>query len=163
LRGLISLAHGEQEAALVAFERELASEREGHLYGRECCANTWYAIGALRLQRGERAAAAAAFHEAVARVAVHPLARLGLAVLGASGVAAKQPVPPASVEGAVGHAIALAFAGKHPDAATIVEAALAAAPPGSAGWLLPVEPMLRVSSYPDVWASALARLRTRAA
>ena len=43
-----------REAALEAFERELAFEDSGHLYGRECCANTWYAIGALRLHQGDR-------------------------------------------------------------------------------------------------------------
>ena len=163
LRGLICLARGDDEEALAAFERELASERDGHLYGRECCANTWYAIGALRIQQGDREGAAAAFREAVARVAVHPLARLGLSALGAADGAAMPAARPASVDGAIGHAIALAFAGKHADAAVIVDQALAVAQPGSAGWLLPVEPMLQVSSHPDIWAPTLARLRTRAA
>ena len=63
----------------------------------------------------------------------------------------------------IGHAIALAFAGKHSDAVAIVDQALAAAQPGNAGWLLPVEPMLQVSAHPDIWASTLARLRARAA
>ena len=154
---------GDKDGALEAFERELASEGDGHLYGRECCANTWYAIGALRMQQGDRDSAAAAFREALARVAVHPLARLGLAALGTSDAAAMPSARPTSVDGALGHAIALACAGKHSDAARIVDQALAAAPPGNAGWLLPVEPMLQVSSHPDIWASALARLRTRAA
>ena len=74
----------EQQAALAAFERELAFEDSGHLYGRECCANTWYAIGALRFRQGDRDAAVAAFRQAIRRVSVHPLARLGLASLGAS-------------------------------------------------------------------------------
>jgi hypothetical protein len=67
------------------------------------------------------------------------------------------------VDGAIGRAIALALADQHSDAAVLVDQALAAAPPGNAGWLLPVEPMLQVSSHPDIWASALSRLRTRAA
>ena len=164
LRGLICRARGDSDEALAAFERELASERDGHLYGRECCANTWYAIGALRIQQGDREGAAAAFRESLTRVAVHPLARLGLAALGASLMPAAPPVGRfTSVDGAVGHAIALAFAGKHSDAASIVDEALAEAPPGNAGWLLPVEPMLRVSAHPDIWAPALARLRARAA
>jgi DNA-binding winged helix-turn-helix (wHTH) protein len=163
LQGLICFARGDHDGALAAFERELASERDGHLYGRECCANTWYAIGALRIQQGDREGAAVAFREALARVAIHPLAKLGLVALGASGAAAMQAARPASVEGAIGHAIALASAGKHGDAATIVDQALAAAEPGNAGWLLPVEPMLQVSSHPDIWAFALARLRARAA
>jgi len=163
LRGLICFARGDNDDAFAAFERELASERDGHLYGRECCANTWYAIGALRIQQGDREGAAAAFREAVARIAVHPLAKLGLVALGASDAAAMQAARPASVDGAIGHAIALASAGNHSAAATIVDQALAAAQPGNAGWLLPVEPMLQVSAHPDIWAPALARLRTRAA
>jgi len=163
LRGLICFARGDNDDAFAAFERELASERDGHLYGRECCANTWYAIGALRIQQGDREGAAAAFREAVARIAVHPLAKLGLVALGASDAAAMQAARTASVDGAIGHAIALASAGNHSAAATIVDQALAAAQPGNAGWLLPVEPMLQVSAHPDIWAPALARLRTRAA
>jgi DNA-binding winged helix-turn-helix (wHTH) protein len=164
LRGLVCLARGERDEALAAFERELASEGDGHLYGRECCANTWYAIGALRLRQGEREVAAAAFRESLARVAAHPMARLGLAVIDGPGVVtAPLAPPPASVDAAVGHAIALSCAGKHADAATIVDQAFAAAPPGNAGWLLPIEPMLRVSAHPHVWAPALARLRARAA
>jgi hypothetical protein len=49
------------------------------------------------------------------------------------------------------------------EAARLVNEALTRAPAGSAGWLLPVEPLLNVSAAPDVWAPALARLRTRAA
>jgi DNA-binding winged helix-turn-helix (wHTH) protein len=164
LRGLICLAREERDEALAAFERELASERDGHLYGRECCANTWYAIGALRIQQGDREAATSAFGEALTRVPVHPLARLGLAALGASSKPAAPPVARfTSVDGAVGHAIALALAGEHADAASIVDEALAEAPPGNAGWLLPVEPILHIAAHPDVWGAALARLRTRAA
>ena len=36
-----------------------------------------------------------------------------------------------------------ALAGDHAEAASIVEDALASAPPGNAGWLLPIEPLLR--------------------
>jgi hypothetical protein len=48
-------------------------------------------------------------------------------------------------------------------AAGVMDAALTAAPPGSAGWLVPVEPLLNVSANPDEWGSVLARLRARAA
>jgi tetratricopeptide (TPR) repeat protein len=163
LRGLIHLARNERDAALAAFERELALEDSGHLYGRECCANTWYAIGSLRFHQGDPAAAAAAFHKALERVAVHPLARLGLAALGASTATAAQAGDPASVDAAIGRALALALAGKHREAAALVDQALATSPAGNAGWLLPVEPLLRVSAHADLWASALARLRSRAA
>ena len=55
LRGLVHLARGDDDRALAEFERELAGEGAGHMYSRECCANTWYAIGALRAPPGPRA------------------------------------------------------------------------------------------------------------
>jgi tetratricopeptide (TPR) repeat protein len=67
LRGLLHFARDRNAAALDAFERELALEGGGHLYSRECCANTWYSIGALQWHCGDRVAAAAAFQQAVTR------------------------------------------------------------------------------------------------
>ena len=164
LRGLVHFAHDETPAALDAFERELAMEGGGHLYSRECCANTWYAIGALQWHQGDRLAAAAAFRQAVTRVSRHPLACLGLAALGAAEDASNGPVSPSvSVDGAIGQAVGLVLAGRHGEAAMLVDHALTAAPEGNAGWLLPVEPLLHVSAQSAVWAPVLARLRTRAA
>jgi tetratricopeptide (TPR) repeat protein len=163
LRGLAHAARDDEDAALAAFERELASENSGHLYGRECCANTWYAIGALRFHQGDHRAAAVAFEESLKRVAVHPLARLGLAVLGHSPVPADADADPASANAAIARAIGLALTGRQSDAASLVERTLAAAPAGNVGWLLPVEPLLRVRDHPGVWATALSRLRSRAA
>jgi hypothetical protein len=57
----------------------------------------------------------------------------------------------------------MAARGAHADAARTVAAALAAAPAGNAGWVLPVEPLLHVSARPDAWGGALAYLRNRAA
>ena len=48
-------------------------------------------------------------------------------------------------------------------AASTIERALAEAPAGNAGWLLPVEPMLAIASCPGPWLGVLARLRSRAA
>jgi DNA-binding winged helix-turn-helix (wHTH) protein/Flp pilus assembly protein TadD len=164
LRGLIHLAREERAAALQAFERELTFEGSGHLYGRECCANTWYAIGALQLHQGDRPAAAAAFHQATTRVNGHPLARLCLAALENPGHASGRQSPdPGSVDAAIGHAVRLALSGRHGEAAALVAERVATAPPGNAGWLLPVEPLLHVSAHSDIWAPALALLRTRAA
>lgn len=164
LRGLLYFARDERSAALAAFERELALEAGGHLYARECCANTWYAIGALRWHQGDRVAAAAAFQEAVTRVSRHPLARLGLAALRADDGAANQPMsPPSSVDGAMGQAVALVLAGRHGEAAALIDQTLTAAPAGNAGWLVPVEPLLHVSARPTIWAPVLARIRARAA
>jgi hypothetical protein len=164
LQGLIHFTRGDNERALRAFERELTFEESGHLYGRECCANTWYAIGAVRFHQRDRDTAALAFREALARVARHPLARLGLAALGSPvDVSALQSLDSVSVDASIGKAVGLALAGRHGEAAALVAERLASAPPGNAGWLLPVEPLLHVSTHSDLWSPALARLRARAA
>jgi len=157
LRGLIRLAQGDESGALADFERELAESAAPHLYARECAANTWYAIGAVHMRRGRRAEAAVAFEAALERVSKHPMARaaLGLPLLGAEDGAS-------AIEAVSARAAELALAGRHDEAARLVDQALAFAPPGNAAWLLPVEPLLGVSVRPEVWAGALARLRERA-
>jgi DNA-binding winged helix-turn-helix (wHTH) protein len=164
LRGLVYLARGDEPRALASLERELSFESSGHLYARECCANTWYAIGALHARRQRRTDAVAAFQEALARVARHPLANLGMGILkGGAAMPDGVGVSVPSFDAAVGQAAVLVMAGDPEDAMRLVEHALTVAPPGNAGWLLPVEPLLNVASAPDTWAPALARLRSRAA
>lgn len=158
LLGLLTLAAGDTAGALGHFECELAHEGSGHLYARECAANSWYAIGAARFHEGDRPGARAAFREALTRVSAHPLAR---AALGESPLTPLSPVD-AAIAAAVGRA-----ARGDDDAAALeafaLEQALADAAPGNAGWLLSVEPMLRVWSRSDVWAGARMRSRRRAA
>lgn len=163
LRGLLLLAQGDERAARDAFDRELAAESSGHVYARECCANTWYAIGVMHARRQQRSEAIAAFQQALARVPKHPLAASGLALLGAGGRLPAADVSPASFDAAVVHAAMLMASGDLEAAVRVIDRALAEAPPGNAGWLLPVEPLLNVAAASDAWAPVLARLRTRAA
>lgn len=163
LSGLIHLARGDESRALAAFERELSFEAGGHLYAREVCANVWYAIGALRLRQDRRADAGVAFQHAVERVPMHPLARLGLAAIGPATRTEQVGSAVISVDAAICGAAQMVLAGKPVDAARLIDDTLAAAPSGNAGWLLPIEPLLQVSAAPDIWAPALARLRTRSA
>jgi tetratricopeptide (TPR) repeat protein len=160
LHGLVLLARGDDEAALRRLDEELAAETTGHLYARECCANAWYAIGAIRWRRGDRDGAVAAFEQTLSRVAVHPLARAALGVLGLHTATADVPSGP--VDLAHARAVAAALSGDVAGAVGAIEAALADAPPGSALWTLPVDPILRPRGD-ERWASALARLRNRAA
>jgi tetratricopeptide (TPR) repeat protein len=155
LRGLVHLARGDDDRALAEFEQELAGEGAGHMYSRECCANTWYAIGALRARQGRTQDAVDAFSQALDRVANHPLA------LAALNRDAPSPADPHTVSLAA--AIRLAIGGAHTGAARSIADALAAADEGNAFWLLPVEPILHVTARADVWAEPLARLRSRAA
>jgi DNA-binding winged helix-turn-helix (wHTH) protein len=165
LLGLIELSRGAEEAALTHFERELAHEGQNHLYGRECCANAWYAVGAVQLRRGRRGDAAVAFRQALVRVPRHPAA-IALAVSASAPPVAEisaRPAPPANVvDLALAEAIALAAAGSHDRAAATVAGALSRAEPGSQGWWLPVEPLLAVTDHPGEWAAVLAQLRSRA-
>ena len=194
LLGLIHLSRGQFDEARESFDRELAHEGGGHLYARECCANTWYAIGALEWRRGRKAEAGAAFEEALQRLPLHPMAAVGLAGVRGAGALAGLPgssgMPSTTSSAApsttspttssttaaapggnvVDQAIARATwlvtshgPGGGADAARLVERALVEAPPGSAGWLLPLEPLLHVTALPEPWAAALARLRNRAA
>lgn len=171
LAGLMLLARGEDDEALAAFERELSLERGGHLYARECCAHAWYAIGALQLRSGRRQAAVDAFNEALKRIDLHALARVGLAAAqdpeaaarGTGAAAAPSPQPgPMPFDLTLSRSLALCLAGRTVEAAAGIERALAAAPPGNAGWLLPLEPLLQVSRCPRPWATVLAQLRARA-
>jgi DNA-binding winged helix-turn-helix (wHTH) protein/Tfp pilus assembly protein PilF len=170
LLGLIRAAQGDERDALQQFGRELAEERSGHLYARECAANTWYAIGAIRLRRGDTKGARTAFERAIARVPQHPLSQLGLAA--ATGTLPRLAIDRGdtpsgqmkpTVDAALLRAVRCVLAGVAADAASIVNDALASAPPGSAGWLLPVEPILRAVADTDIWGPALSRLTHRAA
>ena len=69
----------------------------------------------------------------------------------------------AGVEAAAVAAVGDALAGRHAEAAARVHAALRAAPSGSDGWMLPVDPFLNVGAHPIEWAPVLARLRDRSA
>jgi len=160
LNGLLSLRNGEHEAALDQFGRELASEGRGHLYARECCANTCYAIGALHLRCGRAIEAASAFRQAIARVPRHPGAHVGLA-FSEHAEADRRASAPSSIEMVFAEAAALALHGDGDQAVAEVERALEQAPPGNTGWLLPVEPLLNVAANPERWSRALARLRSR--
>lgn len=169
LSGLIHLSRDEDEAARAAFHRELSHEDSGHLYARECCANTWYALGALEWRRGRRDAASAAFEETVRRLPRHPMARVALAVMTGGREefpGSADPAHGSEVDQVVARAAWQALSGTpgaRRQAAHLVEQSLINAPPGSAGWLLPLEPLLHVTSDPGLWAPALARLRNRAA
>jgi len=160
LTGLLLLRNGEHDAALDQFERELAREGRGHLYARELCANTCYAIGALHLRGGRTIEAASAFRQAIARVPRHPGAQVGLAFSEGIGLDRSESAA-SSIEAVFANAAALIRKGGADEAAARIERTLAEAPPGNTGWLLPVEPLLNVAADPARWSRALASLRSR--
>ena len=164
LRGLIHLAKGDEPKALKAFASELDNESRGHLYARECCANTWYAIGASHLRRRRSADAAAAFGQTLQRLPKHPMARLGCAIAEGKPLPSLEATPPAvgSIDEVVCLAARHVLSGSYDTASHLLDHALSTAPPSNAAWLLPVEPMLNVAAAPAAWESVLARLSARA-
>ena len=169
LHGLVLLARFDEAPALQALERELAFESSGHRYARECCANAWYAIGAVRLRNDDVRGAQDAFAETFRRVPGHLFATAAAAALN-GGSEARLRVEGAVnaarsrgaiVDAAMAQAIDATLGGDPQRAAEIVGEALTAAPPGSAGWILPVDPILDVGANPQVWAPPLAQLRIR--
>jgi DNA-binding winged helix-turn-helix (wHTH) protein len=175
LLGLVRLARGHEQDALAAFQRELAFEANGQLYGRECAANTWYAIGAVLLRQGRRPEAAAAFESALARVPGHVLAMIGRSAVHDASSKREEVYETISrriaqltaagsiVDAATARAALMASTGGSDDAAPLLDEALSNAPPGSAGWTIPVDPLLNVTAREQTFALVLARLRTRAA
>lgn len=168
LRGLLLYQRGDLAGALAAFEHELGFEASGHMYARECCANAWYAIGVAHARHGRPEDAGTAFAEVLARIPTHAQA---LAMLATADVQMRARFDTAvsrlEHRGAVGDAAVaratdLVQRGSHEDAATVVQQMLAAATPGPAAWIVPIEPALHVAMQPSAWAPALARLRTRA-
>ena len=171
LTALALAAVGKVEEAIESLTRELESPHRGQLYARECISNTWYTLGALRHRQGKRAAAAAAFTQALTVVPGHPCAAA------APGISAEHtkrasltrlaprdpntPQDPNTIDAAIAQAIGLVRAGRHPDAARVCGDALNHAPSGLAGWLLPAEPMLNPTGRHEIWADTLRILSNR--
>jgi DNA-binding winged helix-turn-helix (wHTH) protein len=162
LRGLIQLARGDEAAAMADLEQELANEASGHLYARECCANAWYAIGAIHLRHGRNPEAREAFERALQRLPKHPLARLGRAIAEGQNSPAAETGTPRNMEEVFRAAAGHVLSGSHDAAARLIDQALSAAPPSNAGWLLPVEPLLNLNAAPAEWKAVLGRLSARA-
>jgi len=160
LHGQLLAARGELDAAVEELERELAHRDEGHVYARECYANVWYSIGAIRWRQGHRDAAEAAFREALRRAPSHPLASVGLAAMCSESPAMNCV---AGVDAAIAAAASLSLAGKHDDAARVCGEAICAAPPGPDGWTVPIDPLLQATSHQEAWAKTLALIRERSA
>jgi DNA-binding winged helix-turn-helix (wHTH) protein len=161
LKGLLALARGDDEEALAAWAEELALEDSGHMYAREMAANTWSAIGACELGRGNHARARQAFDESIARVPAHAMSSAGLLILdgGAPPFASAAPL---SFDQVVANAAVLVSQGDVDGAVAMVANALAAAPPGATGWRLPIEPLLCVPQNADAWAPVMIKVRERA-
>ena len=163
LHGQLLAMRGALDEALQELERELLQYQEGHIYARECYANVWYSIGAIRWRQGEREGAESAFREALRRAPSHMLASVGARSVCALTSVDNPASAPDDVDAAIATAAALAITGQHDEAARVCGDALRTAQHGPDGWTVPIDPLLQATSHQDAWGKTLALLRERAA
>jgi DNA-binding winged helix-turn-helix (wHTH) protein len=154
LHGLVLAAHGRLEEATAALKRELSWADSGQLYAREAAANTWYALGALSLRQRKRQEAEAAFMRALTLAPHH--------VPATAALRSEMPSSATGIDLVIGEAIVLAQRQRHADAARVYLDGVSKAPPGSAGWQLPVEPTLNALAHREIWDASLTMIRVRA-
>jgi hypothetical protein len=177
IRGLIVAAGGRTDEALASFADEIATSSSGHIYARECAANARVATGAIQLARGDRAGAEATFRHTLVEMPGHPRATLGLFAAvdphddssqSHSRREATNRVIEALQKGGRPIEAALVTAGKHlvvgeaAAAMAILHRLLHDAPPGPAGWIIPVDPMLIGLRQAEGYTNLLAKLAARA-
>ena len=162
LYGLLLAARGALDEAIWHLMRELALLDDRHVYARESGANAWCAIGALERRRGRMDDATAAFRQTLTRVPTHPLARVGLGAIAGVLFIPPELQEPKTVNAAMVKAAILSCQEQHEEAGRVCQVPLEQAEPGSAGWMLPVEPLINVAAHPEAWAKTLAILRDRA-
>ena len=178
LRGLILAAKGDRDGALACCEDEIAAATGGHVYAREFAANALVASGFLHLAQRNAAAAQAAFARVLADAAGHPKASVGAyAVAAASRDQAAIDRARAATDAVIGE---LTGSERHAEAALVAAGAqivrgeidqathtldrlLTSAPPGPAGWIIPIDPMLAAVHESRGKQALLARLAARAA
>lgn len=154
LLGLVLLAREDDAQATRQFERELASAG-GRLYAREFSIAADNGLGLIALQRGDAVEAADRFRQALARYQDHARSHFGLAAalaaMGDKGAAESELVAGRmaavalekagrTAEFVVASAVGEALHGNPGGACRRLAELLDSAPPGFAGWTIPVEP-----------------------
>ena len=175
LLGLVRLAQDDAVEALVEFDREETRAEPHRLYGREFAMHARLGRAAAHLRGGRFDEAIESFRGALELYPDHAQSHLGLSLAlrgSGSDARAKESLAKAEralatltekrpVEAAIVRVQLLTSHGRPADAATVCNRMLDDAPPGFAGWTLPVEPFL-AGSPRDALAAALARLAERA-
>jgi DNA-binding winged helix-turn-helix (wHTH) protein len=176
LLGSIRLAHGDVAGALGEFDRELAPGGS-QLYAREFAIGAWNARGHALLATGDPGEAAVAFGRGLALYDAHARSLLGLAraqrVLGAGADAAAtlgraraaitelqrgRRLSEAAMAAALEHVVM----GRDAQAIGALDRLLDEAPPGFAGWTIPIEPMLAALRPEAAFQRVLRKLAERA-
>ena len=176
LLGAVRLAQDDVDEALEEFTREGQRADPHRLYGREYEMNALYCRGACMLRVGRYADAIDCFEQALGLYPEHAQSHIGLALalraMGSSAradstaqalakiqahLAGTRPIEAALVESQV-----QATAGQTETACAVLCRLLETAPPGLAGWTIPIEPLLFQLHGSRAFATVLRRLADRA-
>ena len=163
LRGMILASKGDRAGALACFDEEIAAAAD-HVYGREFAINAHVAGGFTKLASGDRAGAADAFRLA----ATHPKSRVGMLAIDGDPHAVNTAIAELTASGRHAEAALVAAGaqiagGRIDEAVASLDRLLASAPPGPAGWIIPIDPML-AALHGNAGKSALfSKLAARAA
>jgi DNA-binding winged helix-turn-helix (wHTH) protein len=167
LLGLVRLAQADIDEALEEFERERALAQPHRLYGREYSMYALLGRGSALVRSRRRDEAAAAFRAALTLYADHPLALIGAAAAthgsfaraeaAIADMTADKPIQAAIARGAL-----QAVQGNAAAAAAALDGLLTTAPPGFAGWQIPVLPMFSQVTETAQLRPILDRLAERA-
>jgi DNA-binding winged helix-turn-helix (wHTH) protein/Tfp pilus assembly protein PilF len=176
LRGLILMRQGRVDDARAAFDAELAADG-GDLYADEFAMDALSAHGFSRLATNEPVIAADMFEQALTRVPDHAKSWLGLAdarqrlgdTAGAAAARARAEQATRDLakhgrapEAALATALAHLIDRDVNDACHVLNKLLDTAPPGVAGWTLPVEPWLAAHAQDPRFKAVAEKLAARA-
>jgi DNA-binding winged helix-turn-helix (wHTH) protein/Flp pilus assembly protein TadD len=178
LLGLVRLAQGDADEAIAEFDREQALAEPHRLYGREYAMAALHARGAALVAAGRGQEAVGSFHRALMLYPEHLPTHVGVALahrgtrhqadegaeLGDEGMHRILTVLDRArpVEAALVRAQVFTGRGDYDSAMASLAAMLDAAPPGFAGWTIPVEPLLKELHQTQGFAGILTRLAERA-
>jgi DNA-binding winged helix-turn-helix (wHTH) protein/tetratricopeptide (TPR) repeat protein len=176
LLGLVRLAENDATEALDEFDRESRLAEPHRLYGREYAGYAHIGRGAALLRSSRAADAIAAFKTALDFLPRHGPTWIGLALahrhigdprgaaaaLEEASAAVETLTHTRPIEAAIVRAELLAARGEPDRAAATLDTVLGDAPPGFAGWTIPVEPFLAQISADQRFTAVLKALAVRA-
>ena len=162
LLGLVRLAQDDVAEALAEFDRELRLADPHRLYGREYAMNAWHARGLALRHAGHVDEARAACRRALDLYPHHPQSLIALGELDRAEAAIAIVKAHRPVEGAMASAQLLAANGRAGEAIQTLNRLIDEAPPGFAGWTIPIEPLLRQAAEHAGFDGMRERLARRA-
>lgn len=176
LLGLVLLAEDRASEAVEEFNRELELVDLDRLYGREYAIHSHFGRGTAFLRLDDVDEASVAFRHAIDLYPEHAPSRLGLACcLRATGESSKADAELRTIEAAIATLsrrrpfeadtvrAQLSVARDRPDEAVgSLQGMLTGAPPGFAGWTLPIEPLFRQLAGHKGFTGVLGHLAERA-